>query len=240
MKFNSTAKILNLLLAAALFSTAVFAQTSKLSGRWNLIELKSNGEAIDLNVKTRGDKTPGINFADENRFGLITTCNGMGADYIADAKGNFKAGPIIGTKMFCGEESMKIENAMANAAQNAAKYSIDNGILVLRDEKGANVLKFSRAGKPAQSNSEEALIYIAPKKFKCAGAAANDCFRAKFDAGADWQMFCDTIQGFEFKKGFNYILKVRRTRIENPPMGASGFRWELIELVKQTRKFTKA
>jgi Heat shock protein len=237
MKLN--AKIYSLLLALIIFSTAAFAQKSDLNGRWNLIELKSNGETIDLNVKSRGDKKPGIDF-EEQRFGLITTCNAMGGSYTASDAGDFKAGAIIGTKMFCGEELMKIENAMAQAVEAAVKYSIREGVLTLSDESGENVLKFSREGNSGETDSKEMTLYVASRRVECMTVAPMKCLQTKEKADGKWRLFYDRIEGFEFEEGFYYILKVRRTRIPEPPRDTSGFRWELIEVVKKTRKFAKA
>lgn len=238
MKPKSNLKIFTILLAIIIFSTAAFAQKSELSGKWNLLELKANGAAIDFKISKRGDKIPGINFATEKRFGLITGCNGMGADFTADEKGNFKAGAIIGTKMLCGEDLMKIENAMASAAQATTKYSIKNGILVLQDKRGRNIMKFSRA--ETEANSKEVTLYIAPKKANCAGVAPKKCLQIKEKAGGEWHLFYDTIENFDFQKGFYYILKVKRTQIPNPPKDASKFRWELLEIAQKTKRFVKA
>jgi heat shock protein HslJ len=146
MKRNLITGILQISLAVMIFSTGtVFAQTSKLKGNWDLTGLKQNGSAIEINIKARGDKKLGIDFTEPRRFGLISTCNGMGADYKADARGNFKPGAIISTRMFCGDEAMKIENALANAMQAVTRYEIKNGKLILRDRSGKNTLTFSRA-----------------------------------------------------------------------------------------------
>lgn len=145
MKRNLTTNILQIFLAVIIFSSAAFAQTAKLKGNWSLTGLKQNGSAVDIYVKARGDKKPGINFTDGKRFGLISTCNGMGASYTADAGGNFKPGAIIGTKMFCGDDLMKIENALANAMQAVTRYEIKNNRLILRDRSGRNILTFSRS-----------------------------------------------------------------------------------------------
>lgn len=145
MKHKLITNILQISLAIIIFSTAAFAQTAKLKGSWNLNGLKQNGKPMEIYPKARADKRLGINFPDGNRFGLISTCNGMGASYTADVRGNFKPGAIISTKMFCGDAAMKIENALANAMQAVTRYEIKNNKLILRDRSGKNILTFSRA-----------------------------------------------------------------------------------------------
>jgi heat shock protein HslJ len=145
MKLKFITNILPAFLAIIIFSTVDFGQTKALKGNWNLIGLKQNGNSIDIDAKGRGGKNLGINFTNGARFGLISTCNAMGANYTADAKGNFKPGAIISTRMFCGEDAMQVENALANAMQAVTKYQIKNNRLILRDRSGKNILTFSRA-----------------------------------------------------------------------------------------------
>jgi hypothetical protein len=145
MKHNLITNILRAFPAVIIFSTVSFAQVGGLKGNWNLTGLRQNGGSIDIGVEGRGGKKPGISFTGARRFGLISTCNAMGGSYAADKKGNFKPGAIIGTKMFCGEDLMKIENALASAMQAVTRYEIKNGKLILRDKSGTNVLTFSRA-----------------------------------------------------------------------------------------------
>jgi heat shock protein HslJ len=145
MKRTLITNILRVFPAIIIFSTIAFAQTAALKGNWNLTGLKQNGEAIDIGAKRRGDEKLGINFTGGKRFGLISTCNAMGGSYTADARGNFKPGAIISTKMFCGDEAMKTEIALSNAMQAVTRYEIKNGKLILRDKSGKNTLTFARA-----------------------------------------------------------------------------------------------
>lgn len=145
MKHNLITNILRAFLAVIIFSTVSFAQIAALKGNWNLTGLKQNGSSIDITANGRGDERLGINFTNGKRFGLISTCNAMGADYTADAKGNFKPGAIISTKMFCGDEAMKVEIALSYAMQAVTRYEIKKGKLILRDKSGKNILTFSRA-----------------------------------------------------------------------------------------------
>jgi heat shock protein HslJ len=146
MKRNLTINILRAFLAIIIFSTVSFAQTGRLKGSWNLTGLKQNGKSVDISrAKASGGKKLGINFEGGERFGLISTCNGMGGDYTADARGNFKPGAIIATRMFCGDDAMKIENALSAAMEAVTRYEIKNNRLILRDRSGRNVLTFSRA-----------------------------------------------------------------------------------------------
>jgi heat shock protein HslJ len=180
MKSKLTAKIFYLLLAIGIFSTVAVAQRGELSGKWNLTALKSSGETIDISLTGRGSEKLGIDFSEKERFDLITPCNAAGGSFTADTGGNFKAGDIFSTKMFCGDERMKVETAMTGAMQAATKYSFEDGDLILRDESGANVLKFSRSGKAnPTAEAKEITLYIAPEQANCMTVAPTKCFRAK-------------------------------------------------------------
>lgn len=48
-----------------------------------------------------------------------------------------------------------------------------------------------------------------------------------------WQpMTFGTIKGFTYEKGHSYELKVKRTRLANPPMDASAYTYELVQILE--------
>lgn len=239
MRLVLRTKFFGLVLATIFFSTAAAAaQKSELRGSWSLIELRSGGAAIVLEVKPRGDRTLGISFADSS-FALIAPCNSMSAKFEAREDGAFTPGIISGTEMACGDDLMKVESALAAAMQRVTKFSFGQGILTIRDDAGTNVLKFSRPDPATPTETKELTLYVAPQQVNCLTVAPMKCLRTKENANGEWRLFYDPIEGFEFKKGFYYILKVRRARIPYPPKDTSSFRWELIEIVRKTKKFAK-
>lgn len=53
------------------------------------------------------------------------------------------------------------------------------------------------------------------------------------DAPRVWQpMTFGTIKGFTYEKGHSYELKVKRTRLANPPMDASAYTYELVQILE--------
>lgn len=53
------------------------------------------------------------------------------------------------------------------------------------------------------------------------------------DAPRVWQpMTFGTIKGFTYEKGHSYELKVKRTRLVNPPMDASAYTYELVQILE--------
>jgi len=48
-------------------------------------------------------------------------------------------------------------------------------------------------------------------------------------------MYFSEIAGFEYEKGFEYLIKVKKTKIDNPPMDASSIAFSLIEIISKTK-----
>jgi heat shock protein HslJ len=60
------------------------------------------------------------------------------------------------------------------------------------------------------------------------------CLLVKESPDAEYSLFYDTIQGFEFEPGFEYELKVLKETRENVPADASRFVWTMLEMVNKT------
>ncbi len=53
--------------------------------------------------------------------------------------------------------------------------------------------------------------------------------------GPDWQFFYGQIEGFEYKKGYLYDLKVKKESLENPPQDASAVRYILEKVISRQK-----
>jgi hypothetical protein len=51
----------------------------------------------------------------------------------------------------------------------------------------------------------------------------------------EWNYFYDQIEGFAYEEGFIYTLKVRITRVANPPADASDRKYTLLEVHSKER-----
>jgi heat shock protein HslJ len=105
----------------------------------------------------------------------------------------------------------------------------------------ALVLLLAVACTPGGAAPEESVdepeamtIWVGPETADCEGVGPQTCLQVKFAADQDWQLFYDTIVGFEYEPGFEYELLVSKTNIANPPADASSIRYELVEVVQQT------
>ena len=67
----------------------------------------------------------------------------------------------------------------------------------------------------------------------CSGVGLRQCLRVRSDANADWSLFYDAIEGFDYEAGYTYELLVTETPVENPPADGSSIKTTLVEVVKK-------
>ena len=92
-------------------------------------------------------------------------------------------------------------------------------------------LAVSCQSRPTAKNSLR--IQIAPELVEAdAGAYVGTFFWAKL-ADGQWGVFYNHIEGFEFEKGYEYVLQVRRDTVPNPAQDASSLKYTLIEVVSK-------
>ncbi len=77
-------------------------------------------------------------------------------------------------------------------------------------------------------------LYIGPALVECASVGANQCLQVKTSPDGDYQLFYDPIQGFDYEPGFDYEINVSRIEIENPPVDASNYQYNLVAVISKT------
>jgi hypothetical protein len=88
------------------------------------------------------------------------------------------------------------------------------------------------ASKAPAANSDLTL-HVDSKSVPCEGANPQTCLRVRRGDSAEWELFYDSIEGFEPKPGHAYELIVRLHPVEDPPADASSIRYELIRVVRE-------
>ena len=83
-------------------------------------------------------------------------------------------------------------------------------------------------------------LYVAHFRVDCVGVGPMKCLQVRDTPDAEWSMFYDQIQGFEYEEGYDYQLRVRTEEVENPPADASSIRWILEEVVSKTAASSEA
>lgn len=85
-----------------------------------------------------------------------------------------------------------------------------------------------------QATPQRVTLFIGPIQVDCEGEAPQKCLLVRKDPTEPYGLFYDPIEGFDFRKGREYELRVAVEEIENPPADASSLRWRLVEVVSST------
>ncbi len=78
-------------------------------------------------------------------------------------------------------------------------------------------------------------IYIASALADCQGEAPQKCMHYKENPTDDWNYFYDTIEGFDYEEGHQYLVEVAVTEIENPPADASSLKYTLVKILSKEK-----
>jgi len=77
-------------------------------------------------------------------------------------------------------------------------------------------------------------LWIGPERVECEGVAPMMCLQVAESADGDYQLFYDTIEGFDYQEGTSYVIDVSITEVENPPADASSLQYTLVEIVEES------
>lgn len=86
--------------------------------------------------------------------------------------------------------------------------------------------------KPADIDNTKT-FYVDSSLADCVGVAPMKCMKVKENPNDDWQLFYNSIQGFEYQPGFTYTLQVKQFDVPNPPADAPSIRYELVEIIEK-------
>lgn len=83
------------------------------------------------------------------------------------------------------------------------------------------------------SSNNSDVMYISGKTARCTGIIEKECLQIKYGLEEDYINFYDDIEGFQHDKGTDYIIKVKRTEVKNPPADASNYKYSLVEILEK-------
>ena len=89
---------------------------------------------------------------------------------------------------------------------------------------------------PNESGKDEKTMIIASETKDCTGVAPMKCLQVKEKESGNWENFYSNIEGFTYEPGFEYTLKIRTEKIENPPMDGSSIRYILVKEISKVKK----
>lgn len=62
------------------------------------------------------------------------------------------------------------------------------------------------------------------------------CYIVKYESSSAWVLFYNKIQDFEYEEGYEYVIKVEKSEIENPQMDASSLQFSLSKIISVEKK----
>ncbi len=99
------------------------------------------------------------------------------------------------------------------------------------DETVQGVPQDDTSQEPAGVEKE---IQVGPILVECEGEGPQECMLIRENEMDKWELFYDSIQGFEYEEGFLYDLLIEEQTVENPPAGGSSIKWVLVEVLDTT------
>ncbi|MEK6492655.1 DUF4377 domain-containing protein [Myroides odoratimimus] len=77
---------------------------------------------------------------------------------------------------------------------------------------------------------------IASKLVDCTGVAPMKCMQYKEEGSDEWLNMYSSIEGFNYEEGYEYVIEVKREKVENPPADASSIKYILVKEISKTKK----
>lgn len=90
--------------------------------------------------------------------------------------------------------------------------------------------------KTTSTISNEKTVMVASQTADCTGVAPMKCLQIKEKESDSWEMLYTNIEGFTYEPGFEYTLKIRTEKIDNPPMDSSSIKYILLKQISKVKK----
>lgn len=87
-----------------------------------------------------------------------------------------------------------------------------------------------------RDNSAVEKFIVASEQANCTGVAPQKCLLIKKDAAGDWEYWYSGIRGFDYERGYEYVIKVRKEEVPNAPADRGSFEYVLDKVVSKERK----
>ena len=76
-------------------------------------------------------------------------------------------------------------------------------------------------------------LYVAAYTAECVGVGPTECLLVREEPDAPWGLFYDGIEGFTHEPGWEYVLRVARRGVADPPEDGSSVAYRLIHIVER-------
>jgi heat shock protein HslJ len=203
-----------------------------------------------------------LNFSQNGRASMVSGragCNRFSASYTLSAQDQISFGSPASTRMACASQLMQFESSFLKLLAAVSRIQVQAGGMQMfaadgqvlsyrpRANAAADVSKpvgpateVTAAASPATAAADAAPattqdLYVAPLRAKCMGIAPMQCLQVRQDPKGPWQLWYSPIEGFEFKTGTAYHIRINGWKIANPPADSSSMRWKLVQILEQHR-----
>ncbi|WP_066015279.1 META and DUF4377 domain-containing protein [Endozoicomonas atrinae] len=136
---------------------------------------------------------------------------------------------LASTLMMCHGEMAKKEEALKQLLGDKPRVQMSGDQLILSTNTSSYVFQ----KQPNMEDGVTRFIYVAPEKTHCTGVGPMECLQIRESEDDPWTLFYGNIEGFEFKPGTAYRLRIKEFDVPNPPADASSKRWILDLVVEQ-------
>ncbi|MDE5490711.1 DUF4377 domain-containing protein [Elizabethkingia meningoseptica] len=86
------------------------------------------------------------------------------------------------------------------------------------------------------NDAKSETFVIASKQVDCTGVGKQKCYLVKEGDSKNWGYMYQSIEGFIYEPGYEYVLKVKTEKIPNPPADGSSIKYILEKVVSKDRK----
>ncbi|WP_300669586.1 DUF4377 domain-containing protein [Soonwooa sp.] len=103
----------------------------------------------------------------------------------------------------------------------------------------AGVVLFSLAQCSVQTSENTSIktLFVSAEQKDCsAGAGQQKCMLVREKPTDQWTYFYSNIDGFNYQPGYDYVLTVSTSKIENPPADSSSIKYTLIKQLSKTKR----
>ncbi len=221
-------------------NTAAATAPADILGTWQLMKWEGTSDAPNLPE----GRAINLTFNDKGAYSGTGGCNRIFGQYtIGPGKGQLSIQPPAATRMAC-PDSMAFEDRYLKTLASMTRFERRDTQLILSAPNGPTLTYASQtllnrtvAGASGAATTEDRILDVDSQMADCVGVAPRKCLRVRAadDSGkSQWELWYAHIDGFEWKPGVEYRVKIHGEPVANPPADASSMRWTLVEVIRET------
>lgn len=220
--------------------TAAATTAADLIGTWQLTKWEG---PTNLPSLPEG-RMINLTFNDKGAFSGTGGCNRIFGQYkVGPGNGQLTIQAPASTRMAC-QDSMTFEDRYLKTLPTVTTFERRGTQLTLATTNGEKLTYASQtllnrtvAGAGGAARTEDRVLDVDSQMADCVGVAPRKCLRVRNadDSGnSPWELWYAHIDGFDWKPGVEYRVKIHGEPVVNPPADASNMRWTLVEVIRET------